>query len=164
MSGIMVFSKIITVIPVTDTNIYASGDQIGTGPSEAVNAMRTQSGLGCLESITVIDKAKQASALDLLFFDDLPTFGGSNNAAFTITDAEAQDKLLGVVNVPAADYKDIGANSVASIVGIGFTLRNKKAAATRPDTKSIWLGIISRGTPTYSGASDLIIKLGIFQH
>lgn len=156
-------STLYTKTLVTDTSIYASGDQIGTGPVE-LQMFKFDQKVGILESITVIDKAKQDSALDFLFFGQLPTFAGSQNAAFDVTDAEAALKLLGVATVSASDYKDLASNSVASLKAIGLLLQ-AETTPTPPQTyRSLWLGVVARGTPTYVSASDLTIRFGLYQH
>lgn len=156
--------QLVTMTPVTDTSIYASGDQVGTGATELTHAVRNPSNLCTLESISIVDKSKQKAALDILFFSSEPTIASANNAPLDITDAELAAKYIGKVSIAAADYGDLANSAVASVKAIGLVLRNKKANTQDPDKKSIWAVICSRGTPTYTSASDLVLQLGFYQH
>lgn len=151
-------SIIVTITPTVDTNIYASGDQIGVA-NELPN-MCDSSGSDTLtiQDVIVLDKAKQKAAFDILFFNDSPTLASADNAALSITDAEMAAKFIGRVSVAAADYKDTASNSDMTRTNIGLLV--KGAGAGR---RSLWCVLQSQGTPTYTSASDLVIRIGAFQ-
>lgn len=141
--------QVVEIAPTLDTNAFASGDQISTiqtidGPSEGYGAG------ACLEKIVIVDKAKQSSALKLVFFDALPTVASSENAAADVSDAQMAAKCIGAVSIAAGDYVALNANSVATV---------NPAMAVRPSagTNKLYVLIVSAGSPTY-GASDLQIK------
>lgn len=161
---ITVAAQLVTLIPITDTNIYADGDQVGLGASELVSILRTPWNLATIESITVIDKAKQKSKLDVHFFSSIPTLANLNNAAPDITDANAIATYLGRVPILDTDYADFANQSVATKLSVGLMVAGKKLNTQDKDTKSLWAIVVSRGTPTYTAAADLMIKIGVYQH
>lgn len=140
---------IVSVTPVLDTNIYASGDQLGSFFTISGALKNFRSGL--LESLTIIDKAKQKSVLNVLLFNASTALASSDNAALDITDALMASNCLGYVPVAAADYKDLNASSVATVRGL-----NMSVSSTTDDLYGI---ILSGGTPTFA-ASDLVLKFG----
>jgi hypothetical protein len=161
-------SKIIVFTPVVSTGAYSAGDQVGglTLLSEAVNH---DGGYAVIQSITVIDKAKQKAALSLFFFDDVPTITSVDNGAFDLTDAQAVLSCLGHALVPSANYQDSSSNSIATTLNVGLLLRSRAGKnavpfATGATPRDIWCVIMTTGTPTYGAASDLCIKLGFEQH
>ena len=71
--------------------------------------------------------------------------------------AEAVSMSLGYVSVAAADYIDCGVTSQVLLRNLNF-LQHPKAAS-----KNLYGVIVSRGTPTYSGVSDLQVKPSYLQ-
>jgi len=150
-----------TVTPIIDTNIYASGDQVGSLNTIA-NAVCDNGGTGVLSHVTIVDKAKQNSILTLLFFSALPTLVSSDNAPLDISDVE-MDKCLGKVAVDTTDYVDLANNSVATINGNGLVLDNKEPNKDISLKRNIYMVVLAGGSPTYGTTSDLVIQLGIMQ-
>jgi hypothetical protein len=151
--------RIVEVTPTVQAALYADGDQLG-GVQELSSAVRDpENGMhgGVLHSISIVDKASQASALEILFFDESPTLTSSENAALDISDAEMADKCLGSVAIAAADYVALNANSVATVNDLGLILKGANGST------SIYAAIRCGGTPTYTSTSDLVIRYGIEQ-
>ena len=142
--------RTVTVTPTVDTSIYASGDQIGTLFTITGALKLFQSGL--LESVTVVDKSKQKSAINIILFNQSTAVASADNAALDITDALMATNSLGYVPVAAADYKDLNANSIATVRGL-----NLSVSSTGDNLYGI---ILSGGTPTYTSASELVITFG----
>lgn len=139
--------KIVEVTLTTDTSAYAPGDQIGV--EKELTGACNAGDPATLKSVTVIDKAKQKSDLDILIFDADPTNAVADNAAADISDAEMVDKAIGIVSIVAANYKDLANSSIASVLS---------GMMVKPDT-NLYALVICRGTPTYIGPSDLVLKL-----
>jgi hypothetical protein len=154
---IRIASKVASVTVDTQAAAYSSGDQIGADLLELTNVALEQDGLAVLESLTVVDKAKQKSALELLFFSSKPT-GVANNAVADISDAEMASKFLGAVSIASGDWKDLNANSYASLRNIGLILKSSSATTGR---RSVYVLVVAAGTPTYTSTSDLIINAGV---
>jgi hypothetical protein len=144
-------SDLIDVTLSLDTSAYASGDVLAA-TQEVANAVAANGGKAVLHSVTVLDKDDQGQALDLVFLRTNVSLG-TENAAVSITDADAEE-ILGVVQVTAGDYLDFGANRVATMPSVGLVLE-AGAAST-----SLYLAAVSKGTGTYS-ASGIVVKLGL---
>lgn len=143
--------KNIVVTPTVDTAIYASGDQLGSlmTLSGALIPMRG----GLLESLSILDKSKQKSVLNVLFFDSLPTIVSADNAALDITDAVMAASCIGYVPVAAADYKDLANSSIATVRGLGLVLSRTG--------DELYALMLCGGTPTYTSTTDLVLTFGI---
>ena len=136
----------------TDTNVYADHDQIGSLLTIS-DAFSGTSKKGVIVSVSVLDKSSQSSALTVHFFDASPTVASSDNAALNITDAELADKHIGKVEIAATDYQALSASSVATVDNAGVVISSK--------SKNLYLIVESAGTPTYTSATDLVLKIGI---
>ena len=141
---------IIEVTPTISTSAYTANDQLG-GIMTLAGVSKSGGQVGVLQNVVIVDKAKQSLALDILFFDELPTVASSDNAALDITDAEVADKCLGSISIVAGDYVALNASSVATKVTGILALRPKKDA-------TIYAVAVTRGTPTYGSTSDLVFK------
>jgi hypothetical protein len=141
--------NIINVTPVISTGIYASGDQVG-GIQTISGA--SNDGIGILEGITIVDLSDQSAALNILFFDELPTVASSDNAALNIADAEMSGKCIGMLTIDATDYVDTSANSVATLRNLNQMFHSRGVIST------VYAVVETTGTPTYGGTSDLIFK------
>lgn len=144
----------VSVTPVVSLVAYTANDQVG-GIQTIASIVRTGVGTASLESIVVLDAAKQKAALTILLFNALPTVASVDNGAVDISDAEML-KCIGHVNVAAADYVDVASSSVASVKNIALTL--KPASGT-----SLYAVVFTTGTPTYAAVGDLVFKYGVFQ-
>lgn len=152
------FSKAITT---TDT-AYNDGDQIGT-KFEIPGVAMSKGSPVILESVSVIDKDKQASALVIFFFSQSPTVASSDNAALDITDAEMASKCIGHVAIAAADYKPINGSSVATKANIQLQLKPGDEKSGTVEGKSIYAILMSNGTPDYAAGEQLILNMGFKQ-
>lgn len=156
----------LTYTPVIDTSIYASGDCLGA-LTEITGAARVAGKGGVIRSVTVVDKTQaQRAAFDILLFSATVTTA-ADQAAFTISDADAL-KCVAVIPVLAGDYAAVWpgtpTNSIAykpdlkTATFSGNLLLPYLCAAT-----SLFVQLIVRGTPTYTAASDLVLRFDTFQ-
>lgn len=155
MAKVSGYSFAVEVTPTIDTNAYAAADHLGDLMTIDPSFSGIKNGDAyVLQSITIIDQAKQDAAINIFFFDASPTITSSDNAALDIGDDEMVDKCLGVVSIVAGDYADLSANSVATKTNIGLNLR-----PLDNDTDGIVYALLqSQGTPTYAATDDLTIK------
>lgn len=144
----------------TDTAAFATGDQVGAliKVDEILNA----DGQGCvLTMVNVIDKAKQSAALDVILYYIDVTLAGAENAAADVSDADVLAGYAGHVNIVAADYSILNANSMAT-KACRLPLQNPGRTASgsliQIPKHRLYMQVVSRGTPTY-GATDLSIVL-----
>jgi len=135
---------------------YADGDDLGA-VFEITNAVPHMGATAKITSLTLLDKAKQNSALALLLFDSLPVVASSENAALNITDAIMSDQFIGVISIPSANYFSISASGIAVVDNIQKMVR-AVAKAT-----SIYGQLLCKGTPTYTSTTDLVLRLGFDQ-
>lgn len=136
---------------VVDTSIYASGDVLCV-PKRMENCTLNTKGMAVLRSLLIFDKINQKPAMDILIFDEDPGDIGAANAALDLSSAQLQ-KLVGVISVASADFLTLKAatNAVAQKTP-NMTL------PARQGSKEFWMAIVSRGTPTYSAADNLVVK------
>lgn len=153
------FQKYVEATPTITTSAYATGDLVGTAViqlTDAVEGDALQKGTvgGLIQSVIITDLASQSAALDVIFFDANPsntTF--TDNAAFDIDDLDLVN-IIGFAQVTS--YAAFADNSVGQDLqlAIPFVL----------DTSNIlYAAIVSRGTPTYTGTTDLTIRVGILR-
>lgn len=155
----MVSRRVVTVTPAAASFVtqYSSGDVIG-----AVNEIplaSVSSGLAIkLDTVVVLDKANQKASLDLVFFNENPaTSIGTDNNAYALDDTDLT-KVVGRFSITGSDYVSSSTtNAEVTYRNVGLTL------GLKAKSKSLWMAVISRGTPTYGSASDLIVKLALEQ-
>jgi hypothetical protein len=109
--GSAVAGAAVIITPTLDTSAYAVGDVLFAQTTIA-GATAEATGQGTIESITVVDGDDTAPAFTLVFFRDTITIAAAN-AAWNVSDADMA-KAIGFVSFVAADYKDFGANRVAT--------------------------------------------------
>ena len=144
------------VIDVTlslDTSAYASGDVLAE-VQEVKGFFKDINGNRALHSVIAVDEEDQNVAFDLVFFNDSSASLGTENAAVSISDADA-GKIVGYVKMETTDSNDLDGSRLFAKGSIGQVLRANGESA------SIWIGAITRGgTPTYT-ASGIKLKLGV---
>jgi hypothetical protein len=117
------------------------------------NLFRISDGTAWLNSIQIIDKDDLKQAIDVYILDANVSMG-TEGSAVSISDASAVS-LYGPFSIAAADYKDLGGVSVASLRGIGQTLK-----AVSGSRNAYIAAVCASGTPTYT-AAGLIARLGL---
>lgn len=144
----------VSVTPTIDTAIYAAADSLFN--STVITSATRQADMGAvLQSVTVIDKDKEAAAISLVFFSFNVTTWGAANAAEALTDAESV-YILGQVDIAAADYKAHANQSVATKTGLGISL------IPASGTRNVYVAAyVTSGTPTYTAATDLLFRFGM---
>lgn len=142
-----------------DTSAYADGDVLAA-PQEITNVFIDPEMEVTLQSLRLLDKDDQGVAMDILFLKSEVDIG-AENAAYAITDAEAEE-ILTAVNIATGNYTDWGdwqiamKSASAGDTGMGMLMRPSAAAGT-----SLWVALITRGgTPTYT-ASGLVLDIGL---
>ena len=134
-----------------NSGAYASGDTLAD-ILEVTNAVGTTAGTATIQEITLIDTDDQGQPLDLIFYDSTVTLS-AKNAAWSISTTDAKNSL-GHISIDSADYKTFGSHKQATVPG---TIGIQPASGT-----SIYLGVISRGTPTHT-VNGLTIKISILR-
>jgi hypothetical protein len=144
----------VTVTPTIDTTAYAAGDQIGTVQTLSNVFRLSTNGTSTLQSITVLDLAKQNIPLDFLFFNASPTTG-SNNAPVSISDSEMGTKCIGMVTL-GSNYSNLADNSISTTGQLGIPL--SVASGT-----SLFVVVVARFAATYGVANGLRFTYTFYQ-
>ncbi len=146
---------------VVSTGAYSSGDAVSVG-NEIAHAVQTPGGYGKIVKVVLSDAAKQASALKLMFFNRPNATAPTDNAAFDPLDAEIQSYFIGHINVATTDYAALSDNSVATVIPPdGFPI--KAAGNVAGKLQSVWVYVVSYGTPTYAATTDLHMTITVEQ-
>jgi hypothetical protein len=146
-----------------DTSAYASGDHIGkaaAGNGVASNpvaiTLPTDWAYPCailVQNVMLVDEAKQNAAIDVLFYNQNPsatTF--TDNSATDVADAD-MEKVAGAVSLTT--YFSLNDNSFAQATNCGVEVVMKAG--------TLYVSLVSRGTPTYAAADDLRLKVGVIK-
>lgn len=144
---------IVKTVTVT-ANAYSSGHLIGSKLS-LTTAARLSAGSGAIISVTVVDQAKQSSAMDVVFWNADPsgtTF--TDRSALDIADADMLT-LIGGVQIATTDWYAFNDNSMACKTNIGLPFGPLASGTT------IYAAIVSRGTPTFAATTDVQLTVGI---
>ena len=137
-----------------DTAAYTSGDVLAA-PQELVGVCLGGHPVK-LESISLLDKDDQGLAMELYILRSLAPMG-AENAAVAWTNVRA-DEILAMVPIGTANYTDLGSSqfvtrsAAAGDAGMG-------AICYSSGGSSLWVGAVTRGTPTHSVAG-ITLKLG----
>ena len=127
-----------------NTDIYASGDALGEK-----NSFPNVPEHGTIMAVNVIDRDSENVNLDVVFFSrDIE--GTADNAAFDPTDAELSD-CLGAVLVDT--WKVFADNSLGS--------ESNVALPYWAPTGSLFFQCVTRGTPTYTAVTDVLVSVSI---
>ncbi len=141
--------------PTIDTAAFATGDQIGA--LRALDNLLAPDGMGSvLTKVIVIDAAKQSAVLDVVFYYLPVTLVGAENAAADVSDADLAAAYCGHVNILAADYVILNANS-AAMKACRIPLKNPgrtaSGSAVFVPRHRLYYQLVSRGSPDYDATS-----------
>ena len=126
-----------------DTNAYTSGDALGA--FIILNVPEH----GVIHTIQIIDRDSENVNLDVEMFNRA-IVGSAANAAFAPTDAELS-YLAGAVLI--STWKTFSTNSmgIATAIGLPYWAPSGR----------LWVQCVTRGTPTYAAATDVLLSLSI---
>jgi hypothetical protein len=139
---------------VSSSPAYTAGDAVG-GKMSFANAVRVSGGSGIIQSVRLVDQAKQSTAIDIIFFEADISTTVTDNAALDLADADAL-LAIGHVSIAATDYCALSDNSFATKTAIGLPF--KLASGT-----TLYAAMVARGTPTFAATTDVVVQLGILQ-
>lgn len=147
--------------PTINTVQYSANDNVGG--LMTVDAIGPAFGTGVLKHITITDFDNQKAALTILFFESLPAGTFTNNSAFPNLATADLDKVIGKVEIAADDYTTFNARAVATVeCSMNVWSRQQTAGPSEgQDKRTIYYAIQTSGTPTYTAADSLKVKLGL---
>lgn len=147
---------------VTAASAYAANNCVGT-IFEIANAALDRSGYLMVKSILGLSKAKADPALLLVLFSQKPSGTYTDKTAF---DPSAADlALMTSIVTFGATWKDFATASATNSPDLDV-LAHPVADALNPGiATSLWgILVVASGTPTFSSASDLTVKISLEQY
>lgn len=145
--------EVFILTPVLSTSAYTAGDVLFEFV-EVPNFVRENGDVAIVKSVSVIDKANQGAAFDLVIASQQAALG-TVNAAPAITAAQLVSwNVLPLVKIEAADYIAVASTGKLAVKECFPLIRAEDG------TRSMWIAGIARGTPTYA-ADSLAIHVGV---
>ena len=145
-------ADLVTVVPTITAGSYASGKIVGNAQAITLPVMPSNLQAGILDNLAVLDNANQAAPLTLIFFSVKPTV--VDTASFAWSASIPFANVLGIFNVLNADYVVLNSKAMVSYHGISMAL---KAAAGQ----TVYVVVVTTGTPTYGTVHDLTFLYGM---
>jgi hypothetical protein len=142
----------IQVTPTITAGAYSAGDAVGE-LLELEEAAREAAGGGFITNITMVDKAGEEAETEFWFFSGSITDVDDNDAW-----EPAVADLLECVGFVSSGDGAYAAAGTPSLLSVECLLRFDLPAGT-----SLFLKVVTRGTPTYTSTSDLVVSVGIAQ-
>lgn len=133
---------------ITSGSAYASGQAIG---STITIPKVCDFGFGTILNVALIDKSDQKAALDILIFNQPLSTPQVDKTTLSISAADASN-LVGHLSLTSGSYSDLVASAVA-------TQYNLWMAVAGGVDNNIYVQLVSRGTPTYTTTSALVVKV-----
>ena len=149
-------SRFVSVTPTVDTSIYASGDVIG-GLMTFTGALSGWTGSGIITGSLIADKSKVAHDLELHVFESEPTGPFTDQAAYAPTNADLL-KEVAVISFGSTSRFDGASNGVKYLGSISCPVRARSGSNVGTALYGV---LVSRGTPTFAGSSDITVRLAI---
>ena len=134
----------------TDTTAYAVGDVILPAEKLGDVTLRAASG-AMLTNLSVADVDEVSPGLDFHFFSSEVSVG-SGNAAFTVTDSDAEH-YCGKSTVTSADYVDEGAFTFAAEDSLSL------AIVSGGENSDVWVVITATAAVTFTSTAGLYVNL-----
>lgn len=153
--------KSILVAPTLVAAAYASGDVLGTAIIDVPNFSLDSTGVGVLESLSLLDRSATGAAIDVNFFGDTVS-PGADNAPFTLSSADAL-KWLGCISLVAGDYAAAAGAKLATKIPLGLILKSTVVPPNNVSVKNIKVVLVARAAITIAAATDLQLRLGVVQ-
>lgn len=139
----------IKVTPVISTSAYTAADVVG-----GLMRFDTMATGGDIIQVNIVDRDNEKAAGRLWFFDGKP--GSVADAdTFAVNDADL-DKVIGWLDVAAADYNSIG--STGAIAPVPVT-NSEDFKALGYSGRDVYMYFVATATPTYTATGDLTFVL-----
>ncbi len=146
------------LLPLTTVaTAYEANDLVGS--LQTIDALGP-SGRGVLKHVTITDLDNQKAAMTLVFFSDLPVATFTEESAFPNLSAADLAKVIGKVEIAAADYTTLNARAVATKECSICLWSNKQTGAGSQDKRTVYCALMTSGTPTYTATTSLNLVLG----
>lgn len=128
-------------------------DDVLADTQELTGILRTISGTGIIQSVTVLDKDNNSEPLDVVFLRTSVSMG-TERTPISISDSDA-DEILGIVEVFTSDYRNLGGSKLATKTNLGIGCKGDAS-------NNLFVALVSRGAGTYTG-SGITLKVTVLQ-
>jgi hypothetical protein len=143
-----------TITMTATTSVLASADVIAD-TQQLDAAFRKADGTGVLQSLTVFDPDDNAAFAFDVYVHNTSTSIGTENAAISISDANASAGILGVISFATTDAKDLINGRMYHKANIGL------AVTAVSGTDDLYFSIVNgSGTPTFAGG-NIPMRVGL---
>lgn len=149
------------LVPLTVTagSAYAANDVVGGLITVPLGI--GHSGGGFIQSVMLVDKDNEKASFTLYFWSEKPT-SIANDAAFIPQESEAIYQI-GSISLPATQYTSLASNAYAIGRAAGDdAISGKELAWEYAPSGAIYCYMVCTGTPTYTAADDLILRVTMF--
>ncbi len=141
----------IQVTPVIGAAIYVALDAVGALMEFTKVSSKPDAGV-VLQSVVLVDEAKQSEAINLILFDSTFT-SDADHDILAPSDAELL-QCIGHIAIVAGDYVDFSANSIATVRNLNLPIKLSGSSG------SLFAQLQTPGTPTYGDAGAITVTLG----
>jgi hypothetical protein len=151
------YTKVISVTPTVEASPDYSDEDVMGGKQSIASAARSEGGSGIINFISVSSKVDITVGIRVHFFKSDPSATTFTENATLALNAADYDKVLGHVDIAAADWADLGTPNIATKTNINIPF-NLPASVT-----TLYAVCTAQGTINLGSTSDLTFNYGILQ-
>jgi hypothetical protein len=151
------YTKIISVTPTVEATPDYSDEDVMGGLMSIANAARVVAGSGIVNFISISSKVAVAQPVRIHFFKSNPSATTFTENSTLSLNAADYNKLLGHVDILAADWVDLGTPDLATKCNINIPFELPAAVTT------LYAVCTAQGTINLGSTSDLTFNFGILQ-
>lgn len=142
----------VSVTPTITAGAYTGGDVCG-----GLMAFDTLATGGDIVQLNIHDRDNEKAAGRFWLFSDRPG-AVADNDPFAVADAD-NNKIIGYIDVAAADYVSIGSTSAFASIPVTATSANKALSYA---VRTLYAYFVPSATPTYNAVNDLTFDLVVW--
>lgn len=144
-----------TVATTAYAGVAATPVCVGSGVLTFTGAMRQAGGTGVLQSLDIVDTDNIKAPLVLLLFNQNPSAGTYTDKSAPVFSTDVAN-LIRAIPINTSDYQVAGGVAIADLCPGSRILTGVGSA-------NIYGVLVTVGTPTYTHANALTVKLGIMR-
>ena len=116
----------------------------------------TGSEKGRIVAVILTDKSDNATEYDILTFNSTPVGTFTDQATVDPSDSDLL-RMNPVINIASTDHFSFNDNGISSLASLASGAQGYNSG-NLPAT--LYVALVSRGTPTYAASSDVTLTLG----
>lgn len=154
MSELMNRTRTIDYPLTIDTNAYSAGDVVGGLITLDVSSA---GGGGVIRRLMLIDEDNEGAVLTIYFFDAKPTTIADDAAFASAIVAGDMKKKIATVAIAAADYETINSMKIVTKDGDDLNIDYET------ESGNLYAYVVCTATPTYAAATNLTLRVTVWQ-